>query len=313
MKKIALFIALAILLAVAANAQLLLPSSAFDNTVCGDGIREGRELCDPEGDRKTESMCEDLGKILGIVLVCDFRDCMCLPKRMDCGNGIREGSEWCDPGEKQDPDKNDKCPELSDYLGEEVICDPDSCLCKPTGIFNKTGICGDARIEYGEECESDEDCGDQKECVNCKCEVIIPDIGESNLTEELSQSDIPAPETKKVVKKEFNYMDYVGEKVPEIFYSDFDNARINVFVYKGEEPKKIIGIMTLHRVIQEIVDEKLEDPDYNLLVEEEVAESIIDANDRISAMKDALKTKEIRYKPTGFFSKIWFWFKGIFR
>lgn len=285
---------------------------------CQNGIREPSESCDL-GTKEIaagEDLCSGMGKILGIVQVCRSEACFCIPDRMDCGNEIRESAEWCDPGTKEDPEENDLCPQLSEFLGRNVSCNPDTCLCKATTDLASGTVCGDDKIEFKEECEQDSDCDAGKECKNCKCLIKIPEMNQTKIDELLNQSDIPTPEEKEEIArkevKELDYHDLTGEEIPEFFYSDFKKAYVNVYVTSGESDY-IIGIRTKHNVIQEILDGGYEEPTREVFIEEDLAQSIIDSSDRYDAFETAVLEGKIEYNAKGIFARMWMWFKGIFR
>lgn len=312
MRQMCLLLVFLVALSAAASAQVLV--SVEEKTVCGDGVREGHEMCEPETD---QDLCEEAGKILGIAMVCDERDCTCLPKRMDCGNEIREGAEYCDPGEKEDPEENDFCPELGKIFNETFTCDPDTCLCVPETIYGlgPPAVCGDGNITQHEECEVDTDCRADQRCENCTCVLkprnttkIVEDI-KQNLTE-------PAKKEKKSEEPEklrvTDYHDFVGVILPEFLKGDFEEARINVYVELENGSSKVVGVTTMHGVIQEIKDEELSGADYDVSVKEETAQSLLDAVDRPAALEKAFEDKDVTYKPKGLFARVWSWIKGLF-
>ncbi|MBW2968628.1 hypothetical protein KY304_01370 [Candidatus Woesearchaeota archaeon] len=321
--KVLLIIAI-LLLAVSVKAdegkidfEVPLTESAFAR--CQNGILESSESCDL-GTKKNPAdhdLCAEMGKILKIVQVCRSETCSCFPDRMDCGNGIREGAEWCDPGEtqKEDPEKNDLCPQLSELLGRNMTCNPDTCLCAAVTNLAESAVCGDGKIEFNEECEYDSDCDENEECKNCKCLNMIPEMNQSELDELLNQSDIPTPEEKEIIKmqekKEFDYHDLVGVAVPEFFYSDFRNSYVNVYVEK-QDSDYIIGVQTKHNVVQEIIDGGYEEPTMIVNVAEQDAQAVINSEDRLNALENSVGDTVI-YRPTGLFARMWFWFKGLFR
>ncbi len=297
--------------------EVPLTESAFAR--CQNGILESSESCDlgTKENPADHDICADLGKILKIVQVCRHETCSCFPDRMDCGNGIRESAEWCDPGEKQkeDPEINDLCSQLSEYLGRNMTCNPDTCLCKAVDDLVANTVCGDGKIEYNEDCEEDSDCDAGRECKNCKCLNKIPKMNQTEIDELLNQSDIPTPEEKKETemkeKKEFDYHDLLGTEVPEFFYSDFRNAYVNVYVKKGDSDY-IVGVRTKYNVVQEINEGGYEEPTRVVHVSEEDAMAIADSENRLEALEAGLEDK-IEYRPTGLFARMWFWFKGLFR
>jgi hypothetical protein len=262
-----------------------------------------------------QDLCEAAGKVIGIAMVCDERDCTCLPKRMDCGNEIREGAEFCDPGEKEDPVENDFCPELGKLFNETFTCDPDSCLCKPETVFGAEppAICGDGNITRDEECEKDEDCRADEECRNCTCvrkawvnESLIQDV-KKNLTKKIEPEKKPKEDVKKT-----DYHDFVGAILPDYLQEDFEEARVNVYVELENGSTQVVGVTTLHSVVQEIKDEKLSSVDYDVFVKEKKAKGILDADDQAAALKKAFDEGDITYKPKGLFSRIWAWIVGLF-
>jgi hypothetical protein len=303
-----------------ADFEVSLAESAFAR--CQNGIREPSESCDlgTKTIKAGEDLCPAIGKILKIVQVCRSEACACLSDRMDCGNGIREGAEWCDPGDeaKEPVEKNDLCPKLSELLNRSMACNKDTCLCKATTDITANVTCGDGQIGFREECEQDSDCDEGKECSNsCKC-ITKLEINQSELAEKLSQSDIPAPEKAKEdavemkEKKEFDYHDLAGKTVPDLFYSDFEDAYTNVNVEKGEN-SYIVGVRTEHNVVQEILDNGYEEPEVVVFVSEEDAKAIIGSENRLDALDAAVGEGRVAYRPAGIFGRMWFWLKGMFR
>lgn len=313
MKNIFLFSLLFLItLSAAVTAQVLV--SVEEKTVCGDGIREGHEMCEPN---TGQDLCGAAGKILRIAMVCDERDCSCLPKRMDCGNGIREGAEWCDPGtpafHKESPEKNDFCPQLGALFNETFTCDPDTCLCRPETVYGVVkSVCGDGNITGSEECEQDSDCRADQYCRDCMC-IISPrnvtDIVDSikkNLTAK------PAPEEKPEEKKITDYHGFVGAILPDYLRGDFGEAKVNVYVQFKNSSMQVVGIITKHGVVQDIKDEKLSGVNFDVFVEESKAVEILEADNQGEALKKAFDTNRITYKHKGIFSRLWAWMAGLF-
>lgn len=312
MKKIIVVLPLFLLfLCTAASAQLLI--SVEEKTVCGDGIREGHEMCEPDTE---QDLCEAAGEILGIAMVCDERDCSCLPKRMDCGNEIREGAEWCDPGDKEDKEENDFCPEFGELFNETFTCDPDSCLCVPETVYGAEppAVCGDGNITGAEECEKNEDCRAGYECSNCTC-VRKDWDNTTEIIEEVKKNLTKKPEPKpkpKEDEKKTDYHDFVGVILPDYLKDDFEEARVNVYVELENGSAQVVGVTTLHGVVQEIKDEKFKSVDYDVFVKEKKAKDILNADDQAAALEKAFDEGAITYKPKGLFSRIWAWLVGLF-
>lgn len=308
-KTIFLMILFLVLISAAASAQILV--STEEKTTCGDGIREGHEMCEPETD---QDLCEAAGKILGIVMVCDERDCSCIPKRMDCGNEIREGAEFCDPGEKESPEENDFCPELGELFNETLACDPDSCQCVPERYYGvpPPAVCGDGNVTGDEECETDDDCRADKKCVNCTC--VIKERNES-MIEEIKKNLTAKPEKKedkKEEKKGFDHKALVGELLPD-YLDDFEEERANVYIELKNGSAQVVGIVTQYGVVQQITDGKIDRATYDFFVEKSKAEEIIASEDRVKALGDAIEAGEVTYKPRGLFARMWYWFVGLFK
>ncbi|MBW2985848.1 hypothetical protein KY333_00610 [Candidatus Woesearchaeota archaeon] len=311
LRKFALPILLIILLSAVASAQVLV--SVDEKTVCGDGVREGHEMCEPDTD---QDLCEEAGKILGIVMVCDERDCGCLPKRMDCGNEIREGAEYCDPGEKEDRESNDFCTELGEVFNETFTCDESSCLCVPEHAFGapKPGICGDGNITGIEQCEKAEDCRADQNCKNCTC-VLKEHVDVEKVLKELEENEtktIDATSTKPV-KKGFDYKDLAGTILPAFLQEEFEEEKVNVYVELQNGSSQLIGVTTQHNVIQEVIDGKVDSATFDAFVKEDKAKQIIASENRADALQKAIEEGEVTYKPRGFFAKIWHWIAGIFK
>jgi hypothetical protein len=306
MKKFVLAMLFVIVLSSFASAQILV--SVDEPTVCGDGKREGHEMCEPETE---QDFCEEAGKILGIVMVCDKRDCTCYPERMDCGNEVREGAEYCDPGDKEDKEANDFCPELGELFNETFTCDPDSCLCKPEKIYGMAppDVCGDGNVTGLEQCETDEDCDEGKICKDCDCTIAE----RLNVTKAIKDIEEEAKEKPKEKEEDFDYHDLVGEMVPEFLRDDFEEAIANVNVKAKNGSVTVISVVTTHNVVQEINDEPDSRANYDVFVEKDLAEEILAADDKASMLELAFDEGDITYKPKGLFARIWFWFKGLFK
>ncbi|MBW2972842.1 hypothetical protein KY346_00435 [Candidatus Woesearchaeota archaeon] len=307
MRAIILLIAMMMILSAAASAQVLV--SVEEKTVCGDGIREGHEMCEPDTD---QDLCEEAGKVIGIYMACDPRDCTCLPKRMDCGNEIREGVEYCDPGEKEDPEENDFCDELGEIFNETFTCDPDTCLCKPEKLYGVVppDVCGDKNITGSEQCETDEDCEEGEICQDCICVLKV----RQNITEVIEKfKEEPAPEEKKKEEGPMDYHDLVGTVLPSWLMDDFEEEKINVVVNMTDGSIKVVGVTTSHGVVQDIVDEKLDGATYDAFANQKLAEEILASDDKANMLKLAMDEEDITYKPKGLFARIWQWITGLFK
>ena len=309
--KYAVYIGLLLLLASVASAQVILTEQELLETECGDGVREGFEMCEPE----TEfDFCEAAGKVLGIVMVCSEKTCDCLPTRKDCGNQIREGTEYCDPGKKETPEENDFCDELSDVINQTVLCDPASCFCKPEKPYITPATCGDGKIEKDEECEEDKDCIAGFDCKECKCvERPKPKDGEVEEVEpEEILEQIPLTEEKKH-PKDYQLDDYVGVNLYPILERDFEDEIINLEYKYENESVVTIGIMTQHGVVQATQAEPYDKPSFLAWIKDETYQGIVNSENISQAIETAIETDELKYRPRNFFRRIGFWFKTLFR
>jgi hypothetical protein len=117
--------------------------------ICGDGLRQGAEDCEPEPKDTTgdhESRCFP-GESCNIYCECE----------LPCGNGDVDEFEDCDPGE----------PESSCATGE--LCDPDFCYCTVPS-------CNDGFVEGEEACEFDLSDGTPfGDCLNAATPLCHPD------------------------------------------------------------------------------------------------------------------------------------------
>lgn len=313
-KKTIILLALAaILLCSLAYAQLIIPDAEKGKTTCGNKIREGHEMCEPKTD---DDLCEQAGKILGIVMACSPKDCTCVPVRMDCGNQIREGTEFCDPGEKETPEENDFCGKLGAVFNETFTCENKTCMCKPEQAYGVIkSVCGDGNVTGSEECENNTSCRTDQICTNCTCTIKERDISEikQELENETSETE-PAPAKKEEKKKEgFDYHDLVGVAIPEELKGDFKEAKVNIHVMLDAKNGSIIGVVTSHGVIQEFVDNGMKSPSFDVYVKKSKADEITNSENRTKSLLKAFEDGEIKYKPRGFFNRIIFWFKNLFK
>ncbi len=311
--KYAVVIGLVLLLASMASAQIVLTEKDLLETECGDGVREGFEMCEPE----TEfDFCEAAGKVLGIVMVCNEKTCDCLPTRKDCGNQIREGAEFCDPGEKEDKEENDFCDELSDVIGQKVLCDDKTCLCKPDTAYVKPAVCGDGKIEKQEECEENNDCIAGFDCLNCACVKRADPTANETVVEEVEPEDvlqqIALTEGEKH-PKDYALDDYVGITLTPILARDVEDEIVNL-EYEYENGSIVtLGIVVEHSVVQETQMVPYTKPTFYASLSEKTYQGIVNADNFTEAIEAAVESDELTYKPKGFFRRIGWFFKTLFR
>jgi hypothetical protein len=293
-------------LAISASASVI--PDALTEQKCGNGIREGYELCEPD---TAYDLCPSIGKLLKIAMVCNEYTCACLPGRSakDCGNNIREGVEMCDPGKKATVDF---CGNVSMAVGIPLACDPVSCDCIPTGPKIILSTCGDSKVEGNEDCESDDDCPKTRLCQNCTCVLKEQNVSISvqhNVTTD--EVGVPTIEdiTSRAGKTEiagFVIENYVGEIIPESL-DYFDDEEINVYLEMNDGSAYVASLVTTQMVVQEVHPYPLNDTSMELWVTETALNTIRDSDKRAETIVTMLSDGTIEYKPTGFFRKIWFW------
>ncbi len=122
---------------------------SYAASICGNGLREGPELCDRLDVNGTT--CQDLGFLDGrprCNLDCksfDTSSCISAPK---CGNGVREQGEFCD---RLDLDGLD-CQALS-FTGGSLHCRAD-CQGFDTTDCTSGAVCGNNKLEWPEACDN---------------------------------------------------------------------------------------------------------------------------------------------------------------
>jgi hypothetical protein len=308
MKTLAIFAIILTLLSAAVFASVI-PSELTEQK-CGNGIREGYELCEPD---TAYDLCPSIGKILKIAMVCNENTCNCLPDRSakDCGNQILEGVEMCDPGTKEPP--IDFCPNISMALGISLKCDPKTCDCIPTGPIIKLSTCGDGKIEGNENCENDSDCPMGRSCVNCTCERVDDSFNYTQVQHNVTEDNIAVPTiediTRNGAKTElagFVLEDYVGEVIPDAL-GYFDNENINAYITMNDKNEYVASIATKEMVVQEVHPYPLNDTSMELWISEDTLGKIKASDRRTETIVGMLGDGTIKYKPTGFFRRIWFW------
>jgi hypothetical protein len=276
---------------------------------CGNGVREGYEVCEPD---TAYDLCPSIGKLLKIAMVCNEMTCNCLPDRSakDCGNNIREGVEMCDPGKKATVDF---CANVSMALGINLVCDTKTCDCIPSGPIIKLSTCGDSKVEGNEDCEEDEDCPKGRECQNCTCIRVEQDLNLTPVVHNVTTDEISVPTiediTSKAGKTEIAGLwieDYVGEIIPESL-DYFDDEEINVYITMKDNSQYVASIATTQRVVQEVHPYPLNDSSMEVWITEDGLNTIKQSEKRSEAIVNMLENGAIKYKPTGFFRRIWFW------
>lgn len=119
--------------------------------ICGNGIQEGKEVCD--GNDLAGLSCETIGFSDG-ELRC-AKDCRSFISDdcSRCGNGVREGKEDCDGDDLQEKSCSDLFPGASGTLACSPKCRFDTQKCEGHS-------CGNGMVDNGEQC----DCGKDPEC-----------------------------------------------------------------------------------------------------------------------------------------------------
>lgn len=130
--------------------------------LCGNRTIDEGEQCD--GTNLSGASCKRLSSAFtGGKLSCDPRSCTfdtrecTVAVASHCGDGVIEGNEECEPGVN---DEGRTCGSIgfgrpeADALG--VDCNRKTCRWWKLNCTGGTEICGDGRIEGGEECEGDD-------------------------------------------------------------------------------------------------------------------------------------------------------------
>ncbi len=280
--RIALLLLVLAVLAFSASASII--PAEYTEQKCGNGIREGYELCEPD---TVFDLCPSIGKILKIAMVCNDATCNCLPDRSakDCGNHILEGVEMCDPGTKEE--FVDYCPNVSMAIGIPLMCDNKTCDCIPSGPRIVLSTCGDGKVEGNEDCESDDDCPKSRKCENCTCTRVEQDLNLTPVQHNVTEDELNVPTIEDITSRAgkteiagFLIEDYVGEVIP------------------GELTKM---------VVQEVHPYGLNETSMEIWIGEDALNEIRNSDSRTATITRMLTDGTISYKPSGLFRRIWFW------
>ncbi len=124
--------------------------------LCGNGVWDNGEQCDASEQPQNPKQCR------GHPELCV--DCQCV----ECGDGILQATEMCEPTL---PPEKWLCPPPENVaipIGDYYDCI--NCLCTP-----KEGVCGDGKLDPGEECEAGIPCPGEAICtIDCRCEDVPP-------------------------------------------------------------------------------------------------------------------------------------------
>ena len=309
--KRALIVAVALALFAATVSASIIPASLTEQK-CGNGMREGYELCEPG---TAFDLCPAIGKILKIAMVCNENTCACLPgeRAKNCGNGIRESAEACDPGTGKKGPQLDICENLSQIIGQPLKCDPATCDCVNSGLKFVPSSCGDGKVEGSEDCETDDDCPHGRTCENCSCIYHEDELNLSvqhNITEDAvpvaTIQDITANTNKHTIAN-FVVEDYIGEVIPdELHY--FDDETVNIHIAMKDGKNQTVSLVTTQMVVQEVHPEAAAKPTMELWMDEAAAQQIKDADKRTITIVQMLSDGTITYHPTSFWRRLWFFF-----
>ncbi len=128
--------------------------------VCGDGVVEGEEACDPGADATCDESC-----------------------RPRCGNGRLDDGEACDDGDANGPSApcSERC---TDSCGDGVVqpheaCDPGPVGEAPGCRSDCTSTCGDGVLDPGEACDAGPANDDR--AGSCTAACTLPACGDGRL------------------------------------------------------------------------------------------------------------------------------------
>jgi hypothetical protein len=308
MRQLTIIVLACVMLSIGASASVI--PAKYTEQKCGNGVREGYELCEPD---TAFDICPSIGKLLKIAMVCDERNCACLPdeKAKNCKSEIREGVEMCDPGDKEPV--VDFCGNISAAIGLPLQCDTETCDCVPKGPPVVISYCGDGKVEGNEDCESDDDCPKGRTCENCTCIRTNDDLNLTPVVHNVTTDDIAVPTIEDITSAPKTTIagvtleDRIGQVLPESL-EYFDDEAIVIHLALKDNTAQDISIVTTQMVVQEVHAEAAEDATMEVWVTEDAVNTILASEDKAARIELMLEDGTIKYKPAGFFRRIWFFF-----
>lgn len=87
---------------------------------------------------------------------------------------------------------------------------------------------------------------------------------------------------------------------------------INIYIDEGQEDAYNISIRMEGLKVQNITDSSLDNPDLEVWTSTDVIEKIIEAEDPVQEMKDAINNEEIEYQANGAWNKVKIFFANMF-
>jgi hypothetical protein len=123
--------------------------------------------------------------LLGLLLIAIVAEAQTDPTvaKIRCGDMKRDTYEVCDVGQKKEAPTEDLCETIADWIGIDMQCDEDRCICLPP---INTAFCGNKRREGVEMCDpgaADDYCTQLGEAMNlslkcnpktCGCDFVDP-------------------------------------------------------------------------------------------------------------------------------------------
>ncbi len=102
-----------------------------------------------------------------------------------------------------------------------------------------------------------------------------------------------------------------GAELPSFARPLFGDQRINIYISRTGGQESTYGIVTEDGILAEVNDKGVEKPTLKVYVEQVVIETIMSAENPLTAFQDALKSKKITYNVMGLGNKIKFTFASL--
>jgi len=113
------------------------------------------------------------------------------------------------------------------------------------------------------------------------------------------------------LSEEIDTTEIVGTDLPRFAKGLFGNAKINLYITLEDGTTENYGIVTQNGVVTSLADEELNNPSLNVYTTESIVRNLIQSDNAVASLQEALNSGGITYRAVGLINKIRFGFVSM--